>query len=65
MVTKTTSSISQQIKDYRIKQCWSQEQMGKFLGVTQAAVSLMEGDTYVWTDLTIARLKKKMPWVEA
>jgi DNA-binding XRE family transcriptional regulator len=55
------SSIADRIKKYRLDRCWTQGQMANRLGIDKTAICKMERGKYIWTDLTLARIVRKLP----
>ncbi len=54
--------ISTKIFDYRISKGWSQKQLAKVLGVTQAMVSKLESGEYNYTIEQLWKISTKLGW---
>ncbi|NSW92062.1 MAG: helix-turn-helix transcriptional regulator [Firmicutes bacterium] len=55
-------NISTKIFDYRISKGWSQKELARVLGISQAMVSKLESGEYNYTVEQLWKISKKLGW---
>jgi transcriptional regulator with XRE-family HTH domain len=59
------STFSDKLKQYRLRQRWTQEQMATITGLTKSAICKLENGDSNPTDLTIAKIIHALPDFES